>query len=67
MTNNVALKNAIEDPDVQILVALPGTLAPRYARAADDPGVGSPVEWMLKVPSRTRGAIGKPSLRAALR
>ena len=48
-------------------MALPVTLALGYARAANDPGVGSPIEWMLKVPSRTRGAIGKPSLRDGLR
>ena len=48
-------------------MALPVTLALGYARAANDPGVGSPIEWMLKVPSRTKGVIGKPSLRDGLR
>lgn len=53
------MKTRIEDPDVQILAALSGTLAPDYARAPDDPWIGSPFEWILKVPSRTKGAIGE--------
>jgi len=53
------MTHKIVDPDVQILAALSGTLAPDYARAADDPWVGSPFEWILKVPSRTKGAIGE--------
>jgi hypothetical protein len=53
------MTHKIVDPDVQILAALSGTLAPDYARAADDPWVGSPFEWILKLPSRTKGAIGE--------
>lgn len=49
----------IDDPDVRILATLSGTLAPDYARAADDPWIGSPFEWIRNVPSRTKGAIGE--------
>lgn len=49
----------IGDPDVQILVALATTLAPDYVRSDDDPWIGSPFEWILRVPSRTKGAIGE--------
>lgn len=49
----------ILDPDVQILAALSTTLAPDYAPALDDPWLGSPFEWILRVPSRTKGAIGE--------
>lgn len=55
MTN----QGKILDPDVQILSALSLSLAPDYARAVDDPWIGSPFEWILKVPSRTKGAIGE--------
>lgn len=55
----MTIKRSIDDPDVQILATLSGTLAPDYARAADDPWIGSPFEWILKVPSRTKGAIGE--------
>lgn len=51
--------SVISDPDVQILASLSATLAPDYARDADDPWVGSPFEWILRVPSRTKGAIGE--------
>lgn len=49
----------IFDPDVQILAALSSTLAPDYVRPEDDPWIGSPFEWILRVPSRTKGAIGE--------
>lgn len=55
----MSLKRSIDDPDVQILATLAGTLAPDYAQAVDDPWIGSPFEWILKVPSRTKGAIGE--------
>ena len=49
----------ITDPDVRILASLSASLAPDYASAADDPWIGSPFEWILRVPSRTKGAIGE--------
>ncbi len=49
----------ITDQDVQILAALSTTLAPDYLPAADDPWIGSPFQWILRVPSRTKGAIGE--------
>lgn len=49
----------ITDDDVKVLASHAGLLAPNYARAADDPWVGSPFEWLLKVPSRSKGAIGE--------
>lgn len=49
----------ISDPDVQILAGLSTTIAPDYARAADDPWLGSPFQWILSVPPATRGAIGE--------
>ncbi len=49
----------ISDPEVQILAGLAATLAPDYARAIDDPWLGSPFQWILAVPSRTKGAIGE--------
>lgn len=49
----------IDDPDVQILSGLATALAPDYARAANDPWLGSPFRWILSVPSRTKGAIGE--------
>lgn len=53
------MKKEISDPDVQILAALATTLAPGYVRADDDPWIGSPFEWILAVPSRTKGAISE--------
>ena len=49
----------IQDPDVQVLATLSSTLAQDYAPAADNPWIGSPFEWILKVPSRSKGAIGE--------
>lgn len=54
-----ALMEQIVDPEVQLLAGLATTLAPDYARAVDDPWVGSPFQWILTVPSRTKGAIGE--------
>lgn len=34
-------------------------MAPRYARDANDPWAGSPFEWILKVPSRSKGAVAE--------
>lgn len=49
----------INDPDVQLLAGLATAIAPDYARAVDDPWLGSPFQWILSVPSRTKGAIGE--------
>jgi hypothetical protein len=49
----------ITDPDVLALASIAATLQPDYVPAADDPWLGSPFEWILKTPSRTRGAIGE--------
>jgi len=49
----------INDPDVQILAGLSTAIAPDYAPEADNPWLGSPFQWILSVPSRTKGAIGE--------
>ena len=49
----------IQDEDVKILVSLSAAIAPDYEIAQDDPWLGSPFEWILRVPSRTKGAIGE--------
>lgn len=49
----------IADPDVRVLASLATTLASDYVPPEDDPWVGSPFEWILRVPSRTKGAIGE--------
>ncbi len=49
----------IIDEDVKLLASLSAAIAPDYAVAEDDPWVGSPFEWILRVPSRTKGAIGE--------
>lgn len=49
----------IQDQDVQILAGLASAIAPDYARSNDDPWLGSPFQWILSVPSRTKGAIGE--------
>lgn len=49
----------IFDPDVQILAALATSLAPDYAPPANDPWQDSPFGWILRVPSRTKGAVGE--------
>jgi hypothetical protein len=48
----------IADPDVALLAELATGLAPRY-RSGADPWLGSPFEWILRVPSRSKGAIGE--------
>ena len=49
----------IEDPEVLALASIAATLEPEYAASADDPWIGSPFQWILATPSRTRGAIGE--------
>lgn len=47
------------DWDFQQLAQISRKLEPNYAVADDYPWAGSPFEWMLKVPSRSKGAIGE--------
>lgn len=49
----------IDDPDVRILAMLAAGLEVDYVKSDDDPWLGSPFEWILHVPSRTKGAIGE--------
>lgn len=49
----------IADPDVAALAAIAATIQPEYVRSETNPWVGSPFEWILHTPSRTRGAIGE--------
>lgn len=53
------MKRTIDDPEVQALAAIAGTIAPDYARLPDDPWNGSPFQWILGLPSRSRGAVGE--------
>lgn len=41
------------------MAASAASLAINYVAGEDDPWIGSPFEWVLKVPSRTKGAIGE--------
>lgn len=47
----------ITDPEVQTLAQLASLMAPDYRK--NDAWAGSPFEWILQVPSRTKGAIGE--------
>lgn len=47
----------ISDPDVQTLAHLATLMAPDYVPS--DAWAGSPFEWILNVPSRTKGAVGE--------
>ena len=49
----------IEDPDFAVVATSSAALASHYLADDDDPWVGSPFEWILKTPSRTKGAIGE--------
>jgi hypothetical protein len=49
----------ISDPEVQALAGIAGTIQADYAKPADDPWAGSPFEWILGLPSRTKGAVGE--------
>lgn len=49
----------IRDPEVLTLASIAATLQLDYVRTEDDPWLGSPFEWILQTPSRTRGAIGE--------
>jgi len=53
------MKRVIDDPEVQALAAIAATIEPDYARDADDPWNGSPFQWILSLPSRSRGAVGE--------
>lgn len=49
----------IHDPEVQLLATLSATLEADYVSDPEDPWVGSPFAWILKQPSRTKGAIAE--------
>lgn len=49
----------ITDPEVGVLADLAGSLAGDYASAVDDPWLGSPFQWILSLPSRSKGAVGE--------
>lgn len=53
------MKKEITDPDVQILAGLATALEPDYAPPALNPWEGSPFQWILRTPSRTKGAVGE--------
>mgnify|MGYP000885103296 CR=1 FL=1 len=54
------MPSRIEDPEVQMLAAVAGTLEADYMRAgADDPWAGSPFAWIRTRPSRQVGKIGE--------
>lgn len=46
-------------PDYAELVAASVSLADDYAVGEDDPWATSPFGWILKLPSRTKGAVGE--------
>lgn len=41
------------------MAASAAELANNYAAGPDNPWIGSPFEWILHVPSRTKGAVGE--------
>ncbi|GAA2517637.1 hypothetical protein [Rarobacter incanus] len=47
------------NPDYVELVAASASLADAYAADEDDPWATSPFGWILKLPSRTKGAVGE--------
>jgi hypothetical protein len=49
----------VTDPDVRILAGLSATLEGDYVHAGEDPWSGSPFAWILRCPSRQKGAIGE--------
>jgi hypothetical protein len=49
----------ITDPEVRVLATLSATLRLDYVESEDDPWIGSPFEWILHQPSRSKGAIGE--------
>jgi hypothetical protein len=49
----------ITDLEVLALSAISMGLQSEYVRPDVDPWLGSPFEWIMKTPSRTRGAVGE--------
>lgn len=47
------------DREFELMSQISSSLEPHYQPTEDDPWIGSPFEWILKVPSRTKGAIGE--------
>ena len=50
---------SIQDPEVALLASLASTIAHDYVSDPNDPWNGSPFQWILSTPSRTKGAIGE--------
>ena len=50
------MQKRIEDPEVQLLVSISASIRYDYAQHSDIWN-GSPFEWMIKCPSRQKGAI----------
>lgn len=63
MISDVA-RRRISDPEVLELASLSETLQSDYVSVASDPWEGSPFAWILKTPSRTKGAIGEKLVSA---
>lgn len=49
----------IHDPDARIVAGLAAMLQPEYELGEADPWRGSPFEWIQRLPSRRKGAIGE--------
>lgn len=57
-------RRRIGDPEVLELANLSETLQRDYVSTAGDPWEGSPFGWILRTPSRTKGAIGEKLVSA---
>lgn len=47
------------DDDLRVLANVSGALSLNYVRDSGDPWAGSPFAWILRRPSRQKGAIGE--------
>ena len=53
------MESQINDKDVRIMARIAEETAADYIVQENDPWLGSPFEWILRVPSRAKGAIGE--------
>ena len=53
----IGYSKKIEDPDVALLAHISASLASDYK--SNDAWLGSPFEWITKIPSRSKGAVGE--------
>lgn len=53
------MKRAIEDPEVEALALVAAALESDYLPSTNDPWAGSPFQWILTLPSRSKGAVGE--------